>query len=79
MSVPQGMQRDSFCPRCNSVNVVFDLSYGFYKCNDCYNCWSYAEDDPDLGELDNTIICPRCHGGGCKHCFWEGFRERDGF
>ena len=46
--------RDTHCPQCNSEEIEFDETYGFYKCNNCQHLWGHDKDDPDYDELLET-------------------------
>lgn len=45
--------RDTECPACQTDQITFDATYGFYECEFCDNKWGYPEDDPDYAEAED--------------------------
>lgn len=45
------MRPDECCPECDSVEVAFFESEGYWQCNRCHSVWAYPEDDPDNDEV----------------------------
>jgi ribosomal protein L37AE/L43A len=42
------------CINCESSQVRYDSTFGFYKCENCSTVWGQDKDDPDYEELEES-------------------------
>lgn len=54
-------ERTTRCSECESFDVYFDPTYGFYECQACKNVWDYEKYDPDNDEEEIDL-------GSCCAC-----------
>ncbi|WP_373525075.1 hypothetical protein [Nostoc sp.] len=51
------------CPQCDSTNIRYQQSYGFWECQECLHVWATDSDDPDYDE--EALDLGACCGCGC--------------